>query len=141
MHELSIAVSLIDRACEESERRGGRRIEAVFLRLGPYSGVVEDALRFSWDLATAGSAAEGARLEIEHVPLVVHCPRCDADREPPGVHDLRCPVCGSPAGEVVSGRELELRALEIGDPIGDPREPVAGEKMGPPLQPLHGEAP
>jgi hydrogenase nickel incorporation protein HypA/HybF len=135
VHELSIAVSLVDRACEESERRGGRRIEAIFLRLGPYSGVVEDALRFSWDLATAGGAAEGARLEIEHVPLVVHCPRCDADREPPGVHDLRCPVCGSPAGEVVSGGELELRALAIGEPMEE-----AGEKIGAPLKPLHGEA-
>lgn len=119
MHELSIATALVERASEESERRGGRRIEAVYLRLGPFSGVVEDALRFSWDLATAGSAAEGARLEIEHVPLVVHCPRCDADREPPSLHDLRCPVCGGPAGELVSGRELELRALEIGESLGE----------------------
>ena len=123
MHELSIAMSLVDRASEESERRGGRRIEAVHLRLGPLSGVVEEALRFSWDLATEGTPAEGARLVIEPVPLVVRCPRCDADRELQGLNAFRCPVCDEPVGDVVSGRELELRALEIADDR-DPREPM-----------------
>lgn len=126
MHELSIAMSLIDRATEESVRRGGRSIEAVYVRIGPLSGVVEESLRFSWDLATAGTVAAGARLEIEPVPLVVRCPRCEAERELPSVQSLRCPVCGAPAGEVVSGRELELRALEIGDPV-----PVGGGSAAP----------
>lgn len=115
MHELSIAMSLVERACEEVERRGGCRVDALFLRLGPLSGVVEDALRFSWDLATESTAIAGARLVIEHVPLVVRCPRCEAERELPGIQHFRCPDCGGPVDEVVTGRELELRALEITD--------------------------
>lgn len=113
MHELSIAMSLVDRACEEVTRRGGCRVEVLFLRLGPLSGVVEDSLRFSWDLATADTAIAGARLEIEAVPVVVRCPRCVAERELPSIQDFRCPTCGLPVDDVVSGRELELRALEI----------------------------
>lgn len=115
MHELSIAMSLVERASEEAERRGGCRVEAVYLRLGPLSGVVEDALRFSWDLATADTPVAGARLEIERVPLVVRCPGCHEERELPSVQLFRCPACGGPVDEVVSGRELELRALEITD--------------------------
>ena len=34
MHELSIALSLIDAAVEESERRGGLRVRAIHLRIG-----------------------------------------------------------------------------------------------------------
>ena len=42
MHELSIALSLLDLVAEEAGRRGVR-VAAVHLRLGPLSGVVRDA--------------------------------------------------------------------------------------------------
>ncbi len=51
MHELSIAMSIVDLAQEESERRGGVQIKAVHLRLGPLSGVVKDALLSSYEMA------------------------------------------------------------------------------------------
>ena len=43
MHELSIALSILDLAAEEAGRRGGR-VVAVHLKLGPLSGVVKEAL-------------------------------------------------------------------------------------------------
>ena len=115
MHELSISISLVEAACEKAAELGGVRVEALHLRLGPLSGVVRDALLFSFDLAAAGTAIEGARLEIEEVPLTVFCPRCKAERQLPGPQSFRCPVCGTPAPDVVSGRELELTALEVTD--------------------------
>ena len=44
MHELSIALSLLDQVAEEAERRGGVQVHAIHLRLGPLSGVVKEAL-------------------------------------------------------------------------------------------------
>ena len=41
MHELSIAMSILDVAEEEAERQGGARVVAVHLKLGPLSGVVQ----------------------------------------------------------------------------------------------------
>lgn len=64
MHELSIATSIVEIASEEGVRQGGR-VEVVHLKLGTLSGVVEHALRFSWDLVCEGSAIEGAKLNIE----------------------------------------------------------------------------
>ncbi|HEX4959550.1 MAG TPA: hydrogenase maturation nickel metallochaperone HypA [Thermoanaerobaculia bacterium] len=113
MHELSIAISLIEAACEEAERLGGVRVEALHLRLGALSGVVRQALEFSFDLAAAGTAIEGARLQIEEVPVAVLCPRCGEERELPSLQHFRCPVCNTPVPDVVRGRELELTALEI----------------------------
>ena len=50
MHELSIAMSIVEMAEEESERRGGGHIQAVHLRLGLLSGVVKEALLSSYEM-------------------------------------------------------------------------------------------
>jgi len=65
MHELSIAVNIVELASEEAERHGGARVEVVHLKLGALSGVVKDALLFSWDLACADTPIAGCRLAIE----------------------------------------------------------------------------
>jgi hydrogenase nickel incorporation protein HypA/HybF len=65
MHELSIASALVELACEEAEHRGLQRIQAVHVRIGPLAGIVKEALLFSFDLAAAGTAIEGARLEVQ----------------------------------------------------------------------------
>ena len=115
MHELSIAISLVELACEEASRLGDVRVDAMHLRLGPLSGVVKDALLFSFDLATEGTAIQGARLEIEDVPLTVFCARCHEEGQVASAQHLHCPVCDAPTPEVVRGRELELFALEVHD--------------------------
>ena len=54
MHELSIAMSIVDMAQEEAERRNAT-VDAVHLELGLLSGVVADALLFSYEIACAGT--------------------------------------------------------------------------------------
>ena len=80
MHELSIALSIIELAEEESARRGGAGVHAVHLRLGPLAGVVKEALEASYELARETSTVASSRLLIEEVPLVVFCPNCHAER-------------------------------------------------------------
>src|ERR1043165_6386958 len=100
MHELSIAVSLVEIAAEKAAGLGGARVEALHMKVGPLSGVVKDALLFSFEVAVKGTPIEGARLEIEDVPLAVFCARCEAERELPDPV-LLCPVCGEPTPEVI----------------------------------------
>jgi hydrogenase nickel incorporation protein HypA/HybF len=113
MHELSIAESLVDLACEKAEELGGVGVEALHVRIGPLAGVVKEALMFSFDLATEGTAIAGARLVIEDVPLTVRCPACREERVIEGPPRLRCPVCDAETPEIVRGKELELHALEV----------------------------
>jgi hypothetical protein len=68
VHELSIALSLVELACEEVRRRELRRVQAVHLRIGARSGVVKDALTFSFELAADGTAIDGAELRFEDTP-------------------------------------------------------------------------
>jgi hydrogenase nickel incorporation protein HypA/HybF len=113
MHELSIALSIVDMVEEESERLGGGRIAAVHLKLGALSGIVKEALLCSFDLACENTVLAGSALVIEDVPIVVHCPRCDARRAVHSIQCFRCAECGEPAADVLEGRELMVTALEI----------------------------
>jgi hydrogenase nickel incorporation protein HypA/HybF len=113
MHELSIALSILDVAEEEAERQGGSRVAAIHLRLGPLTGVVTEALRSAYELARESTSLSAAELVIEEVPLVVWCPRCSSERTLPSPQMLCCPTCATPTPDVVRGREMEIVALEI----------------------------
>jgi hydrogenase nickel incorporation protein HypA/HybF len=113
MHELSIAISMIDQILEESESRGGLEVAVVHLKLGSFSGVHKDALLFSYELACEGTRLQGSRLEIETIPLVIYCEACQRDRIPPSMYQLCCPDCGTAGQMIVSGREIEVAALEV----------------------------
>ena len=112
MHELSIALSIVEGAEEELLRQGGGPVCAVHLRMGPLSGVVKEALLFSFDLACEGTSLAGAQLVIEDVPLRIGCGHCGGERDAVSVQSLQCCDCGG-SGRVTSGTELELVALEL----------------------------
>jgi hydrogenase nickel incorporation protein HypA/HybF len=65
MHEMGIAMQVIDAVCERAE---GARVTRVVLEIGQLAAVMPDALRFSFELASEDSAAQGARLEIIETP-------------------------------------------------------------------------
>ena len=115
MHELSIAHSLVEIAEEAAAKAGVTRVTVVHLRLGVLSGVVRDALLFGFDVATVGTRLEGARLEIEDVPLQAYCANCDAVVTLPDPRRFRCPQCGAACRRIVTGQEIELAALEYED--------------------------
>lgn len=113
MHELSIALSMIEMANDEVVRRGGGRVTALHLKLGPLSGVVKEALEFSYEIACQGTALEGSRLVIEDVPVVIHCAACSQDVSVESIQNLRCSRCGRLSADVIRGRDLEVVALEL----------------------------
>ena len=113
MHELSLALSLLDEIGAAADREGATQVASVHLRIGRMSGIVRDALLFSWDLARADTLASDAELHIDDVPVTVWCPRCDAERGVREGEGLTCEVCGAIAPTIVRGRELELVAMEV----------------------------
>ena len=115
MHELSIALSILDIAEQEACSHGGARVEAIHLRLGPLSGIVKDALVSAYELACERTAFEGSRLVIEDVPIVVYCSKCDAERPVRSIDWLCCAECDTPAFDIRRGREMEISALELSE--------------------------
>ena len=131
MHELSIAQSLLEIVEQEASPFENARVVSVKLRIGKLSGVVPDALRFAFEVITKGGVAEGASLNIEEVPISIKCHQCQkvfVSEDP----FMICPHCEGWDVEMVSGKELEIKELEIEDQEEAPSSSL--EKMESPNQ-------
>jgi hydrogenase nickel incorporation protein HypA/HybF len=95
------------------EAAHAKKVVATHLRVGALSGVVKDALLFSYELATKDTPLEGSELMVEELPVVIFCKTCDKTAELPGVQSFRCPVCQTPSADIRQGKELEVRSIEI----------------------------
>ena len=76
MHELSITRNIVA-IVEEAAK--GRRVRRVTLEVGELSGVVSEAIAFCFDVVTAGTALEGASLEIRKIEGRARCESCGAE--------------------------------------------------------------
>jgi len=117
MHELSIAMSLIELASNELKKNGGSKILALNVKLGPLSGVVKEALLAAYQLAVSETDMSGAVLNVEDVPVTVFCSDCSQISTLPGNFggSLRfvCGYCGKATSDVRSGADLDLVSMEI----------------------------
>ena len=108
MHELAIAEEIV---AIVADRTSGARVRRIVIEVGRLCAVVPDAMRFCFDLATEGTVAEGARLEIVEVPGRGRCRACGSDvvlERPFG----RC-GCGGTDLEWLAGEELRIRDVEL----------------------------
>jgi len=112
MHELSIAYSIVQAADQAAVEANIPHVDAVHLVLGALSGVVKEALLFSYDIATQGTRLEGSRLEIRENPVVVYCSTCQKEQTLPTIQRFRCPTCNTPCMDIRQGKELEIVGLE-----------------------------
>jgi len=115
MHELSIALSVLDIVCTTAAAAGLSRVEIVRLRIGKAAGVLPDALRFAFECSRTGTPAETASLEIEEVPIGGRCETCNRDFTSAEPYVLACPLCGGGSFRLTSGDELSVLDLE-GEP-------------------------
>lgn len=125
MHELSIAMSIVDAALDEAEQRGVK-VNAVHLRLGALSGVVKDALLFSYEVACQDTHLQRSQLIVEEVPVVIYCAQCQREQTLSSMQSFRCPQCETPSIDVRHGRELEVFALEVSEE--EPEEEAQKER-------------
>ena len=116
MHEASIALNLIEAVEQRLEAQPDARVAAIHVRVGELAGVSTDALDFAFQCLSAGTPLAGARLVFDVVPLTMTCDACGRTSK---VEDLvfRCPTCGSESTRVSTGRELEVRTLDLAEEL------------------------
>lgn len=110
MHELSIMQGVVSIVEREAARCGSVKVLSIRLRVGQLSGIVPGCLREFFPIAAAGTAAEGARLDIEPLPARIRCPECGYEGPPEG---SACPRCGGAAFRLTAGREFYVEAMEV----------------------------
>ena len=115
MHEMGIAEQLVKIALDAIPKDiKNPRVETVHLKIGKLASVVEHSLTFCFEIITKDTPLEKARLEIDSVPVRVHCKSCDQSWEVTGPV-FQCPFCKDGDVEMISGREIEIISLELED--------------------------
>jgi len=114
MHEMSIAMSVLEAVEAEAGRHGGGRVLKIGLKIGEWSGVDPEALRFCFEALAAGNetAAPAPLLEIDFRPRQNRCPSCGAVFSLKDF-EIECPECHAEVTEPVSGNELEVAFIEL----------------------------
>jgi len=115
VHEMGIAAEVARIAGQEAEEAGAKRVLALRLRVGRWSGVEAESLRFALQAVGEGTSLEGCRVEIEAVEPTFACPGCHRQYPGTGYFDP-CPHCGALGAELVAGDELSLAEIEVEDP-------------------------
>jgi hydrogenase nickel incorporation protein HypA/HybF len=113
LHELSIALEILDIVEREAVRHGARVVKQVNLRIGDLSGVEIDSLTFSFD-AVKGEKdlTRDSELAIERLPVKIRCTPCQEVLESPD-HAIICPKCGGFETTLLQGEEMEIVDFEI----------------------------
>lgn len=112
MHEIALAESVWRQVVAEMKAHSGRRLVAVHLVVGVWSGAEPESLEFALGLLVADSPWPGARACIRREPVALVCRACGREFEMAEMN-VACPGCGGVDVDAVRGMDLRLESLEV----------------------------
>jgi hydrogenase nickel incorporation protein HypA/HybF len=112
MHELSIVLNIIHIAESEAVKAGAVAVKRIELDIGKLSTVEPMAFDFAWKQAVRSTMLEHAERVTNYISGKGRCTECGAVF---GMNELYdpCPACGSYLSEVIEGRELQVKSMNI----------------------------
>ncbi len=116
MHEMGIALNIVDRIEYHAKAAGAKKVRNVILRIGNVSGIETDYLDKCWEHACEDTILEGANFEYDIVKGILKCKTCGAEYDALEAimqDEVRCPECDSPEFEVLSGQEMEILNITV----------------------------
>ena len=112
MHELAIVEGILETVIPAVKKYPDvKRIVTIKLQIGELSGVVPECIHEYFLIAAQGTIAEGAKIEIERIPVGIKCGSCGYEGPFEG-KVYRCPKCGGIDYRIVSGREYYVDSVE-----------------------------
>lgn len=112
MHELSVAMNIVELAVEEAGKANSSVITQVDVEIGSLAGVETEALLFAWDAARNSTIAQNAPLIIHPVPAEAACQEC-GKLFPIEHFFAQCPDCGSFRYNIIKGREMRIMSILV----------------------------
>jgi hydrogenase nickel incorporation protein HypA/HybF len=113
VHEMGIAMSILDACRAAMAPHGGGRLEEVRIAVGELSAIEPELLQYAWEAVVGGGPDAGSRLAVDWRPARQRCPQCGEEKpRAPGSWLRLCPDCGHPL-EVEGGDELDILHLSF----------------------------
>ncbi len=118
MHELSVCRALLRQINQIAEEHLADDIKVIRLKIGPLAGIDSELLRRAFPLVSHGTAAQHATLEITSVPATIFCNDCEKKSDVVNINQLTCPHCNSTTTQLLSGDEMTLDSVILGQQSG-----------------------
>lgn len=112
MHELSVALGIVEIAKKETEKANAEKVDLIELEIGTMAGIEFDALDFVWPSAVKGTVLEHASKKINIVEAKAKCLDCETEFKIENIYDA-CPKCNSYLKGIIKGKELLVKSLEV----------------------------
>ncbi len=112
MHELSLALNIVDIAEREVKKAQAERVTSISLKIGECAGVENDAFDFAWPAAVKDSVLESAKKDVKTVPGKAKCLDCGHDFDIHHLYDP-CPDCESFFKDIYQGKEFFVESLTV----------------------------
>jgi len=112
MHELSVVMGIIDIAKQETQKANKDKVELIELEIGALSGVELDSLAYVWDVAVKNTVLENAKKHIDYIEGKAICLECNTIFKVENIYDS-CPKCNSYIKNILQGKELRVKSLEV----------------------------
>jgi hydrogenase nickel incorporation protein HypA/HybF len=114
VHEVSVALAMVDELRKIAKDNGAKRIVNVKLKIGRMSGIVTDSLKFAFDAVKLEHPfLASAEIAIEEIPLVYKCNECGRSFDTDNMYFPSCPDCDSYNLTLLSGEEQHIENVEI----------------------------
>lgn len=112
MHELSIALNIIDIIDETCRNEKDPAVREIVIRVGDLSGVDTEALSTCLHIASRNTLLQEAHVRILRQPGTGWCAHC---RKEFPMEDILtpCPECFQPASELREGREMQIDSIVV----------------------------
>jgi len=112
MHELSIALGIVDIAEKETKKAKKNKVDFIELEIGTLAGIEFDSLEFIWPAAVKNTVLEGAEKKINIIEAEAKCGDCHYVFKVEKIYDS-CPKCNSYLKGIIKGKELRIKYLEV----------------------------
>ncbi len=118
MHEMGIAINIIDVVKRGAARSGVSKVDMVRVSVGELSGAVPRYLKNSWPVVCQGTVCEDSELVIEQVEAIGECQDCGENYRI--TENLReevpyCPKCGSKKWILLRGHDVTVKEIGVSE--------------------------
>jgi hydrogenase nickel incorporation protein HypA/HybF len=111
MHEAVVAQNIIDTVLAQIPKKGGKVVR-ITISCGQINALNNEAIKFAFEAAAAGTVCQGAKLKIKHIPLKAVCNNCHKKFNF-DLYEPQCSKCGKSDFSIGDDAPLLLEEIEF----------------------------
>ena len=112
MHELSIAINIIENIEEEAKKVDASSVSELTIEIGMLSGVVLEALEFALQEAVKNTILQNTSIDYQIIEAKAKCNSCGEEYVTEDFFSV-CPKCSNPYSDIIEGKELKIKRINV----------------------------